>query len=153
MLAIDSDESRHEGFGLFYLQCRIFAGGGDIQRLGRQGDLALVGLELLQAHVGVRGDGEDQRIDCGLAGKVVRVGPVADHRVLLEAVEHERAGADRLAVELFRRTGLEQLIGIFGGIDRGKAHAQGGEEGRVRVIKGEAHGQRVDSVDLLDQAR
>ncbi|MNM95044.1 hypothetical protein D3C81_1074690 [compost metagenome] len=152
VLAIDGDESSHEGFGLFYLQGRILAGRGDIQRFWRQGDLALVALEFLQAHVGVGGDGEDQWINPRLAGKVVRVGPVADYRVLLEAIEHERPGADWLAVELLRSTGLEQLVGVLGGVDRGKAHTQGGQESGVGVIEGKAHGQRVYRLDLLDQA-
>ncbi|MNZ94481.1 hypothetical protein D3C78_1135910 [compost metagenome] len=45
------------------------------------------------------------------------------------------------------------MIGIFGGVDRGKAHAQRGEERRIGVVQGEAHGQRVQRVDFLDQRR
>ena len=40
-----------------------------VQRLRRQGDLAFAAAQLLQAHVGVRGDGEDQRVDRRLAGE------------------------------------------------------------------------------------
>ena len=67
-----------------------------------------------------------------LSGEVGGVGQVAHQRVLLVALEHEGAGADRLAVELLRRAGGQQPGGVLGRIDGGEAHAQGGEEGGER---------------------
>ncbi|MNL22448.1 hypothetical protein D3C87_1437970 [compost metagenome] len=150
MLAVEGDERGHEGVSLFDFQGRFFQRGLYVQWFGRQGDLALIAAQLLQTHVGVRGDGEDQRIDLGLASEVIGIGLVADRRVFLESCEDERAGADWLVVELFRRAALEQFVGIFGRVDRGEAHAQGWQERRVGVIQGEAHSQRIQCVDFLD---
>ncbi|MNP29720.1 hypothetical protein D3C76_1227560 [compost metagenome] len=57
-----------------------------------------------------------------------------------------------MAVELLRGAGTEQFVGVFGGVDRGKAHTQGGEEGRIGMVQGEAHRHRVWRIDLFDQA-
>ena len=110
-------------------------------------------MQLLQAYVGVRGDGENQVIHRRFAGEVVRVGLVTHHGIFLETHEHKRAGADWLAVELLGCAGLEQFIGIFSRIDRGKAHAQCWEEGGIGMVEGEAHGQWVKGVDFLHQCR
>ncbi|MNS93556.1 hypothetical protein D3C72_1277390 [compost metagenome] len=107
VLAVEGDERGHEGVSLFDFQGRFFQRGLYVQWFGRQGDLALIAAQLLQTHVGVRGDGEDQRIDLGLASEVIGIGLVADRRVFLESCEDERAGADWLVVELFRRAALE----------------------------------------------
>ncbi len=152
MLAVDGDKGGHEGRGGLDLELGVLVGRSDIQRLGRKRHLAFVALEFLQAHVGVRGDRVDQRPDRRFAAEVLRVGLVAHLRVLLEAFEHERAGTYRLRVELLWGACLEQLIGVFSRVDRGKAHAQGGQEGRIRMAQGEAHGVRVAGIDRFDQA-
>ncbi|MCY1524490.1 hypothetical protein D9M68_594250 [compost metagenome] len=153
VLAVDADEGGHEGRGLDSPDILVAGGGLHVQRFGRQGDLALATTQLLQAHVGVGGDGEDQAVHARLAGEIVGVGGVAHRGVLLEALEDEGAGADGLGIELFRRAGFHQLLGVLGGIDGSEAHAEGGEEGGVRPVQGEAHLLVVDLVDALDQAR
>ncbi len=153
MLAVNAHESGHERVSLFDFQRRLLQRSLYVQWFWRQGDLAFIAPQLLQAHVGVRRDGEDQWVDRRLATEIVRIGLVANRRVFLKAIEHERAGADRLAVEFVGGAGLHQFVGIFGGIDRGETHAQGSEEGRIRMVEGKTHGQRVEGVDLLDQAR
>src|SRR5207253_1577615 len=104
-------------------------------------NLAFVTPQFLQAHVRVWCDGEHQGVHRRFTGEVVAVGLVANRRVLLETPENERAAADRLAVELFRSASLEQLVGIFSGVDRCETHAQGRKKSRVRMVKGEAHSQ------------
>jgi len=151
VLAVDRHECSHECSGLFHLEGWVFLCLAYIQGLGRQGDLALIAVQLLQAHVGIRRDGEDQVIHSRFAAEVVRVGFVTNHSVFLETAENERAGTNRLAVEFLRRAGLEQLVGVFGRVNRGEAHAQGCEEGGVGMIQSEAHRQRVEGIDLLDQ--
>ena len=153
MLGIEGDEGGHEGRRLLDLQAGVLARALHVQRLRRQGDLAFAAAQLLQAHVGVRGDGEDQRVDRRLAGEVLGVGGVAHHRVLLEALEHERAAADRLGVELFRGSGLHQLVGVFRRIDGGEAHAQHRQEGRVGVVENEQHLVVAAFLHPLDQLR
>lgn len=139
MLGIEGDEGGHEGRRLLDLQAGVLARALHVQRLRRQGDLAFAAAQLLQAHVGVRGNGEDQRVDRRLAGEVLGVGGVAHHRVLLEALEHERPAADRRGVELFRGSGLHQLVGVLRRIDGGEAHAQHRQEGRVGVVENDQH--------------
>ena len=114
MLAIDGHKRGHEGRGLCHGQCRILGGSCNVQRLGREGNLAFIATQLLQAHVGIRGDGKNQPIHRRLAGKVVWVGLVAHHGVFLETVEDERPGADRLAVHQLGRARFHQFVGIFG---------------------------------------
>ncbi|MCY1287610.1 hypothetical protein D9M68_609530 [compost metagenome] len=99
VLAVDADEGGHEGLCLHRPDVLVAGDGLHIQRLGRQRDLAFAATQLLQAHVGVRGDGEDQAVDTRLAAEVVRVGGVAHGGVLLETAEDEGAGADGLGVE------------------------------------------------------
>ncbi|MNF83483.1 hypothetical protein D3C84_658080 [compost metagenome] len=152
MLAVDADEGGHEGRRVHALQFGVGGAGPHVLRLGREGDMAFAAAQLLQAHVGVRGDGEHQAIHRRRAGKVLGVGVVAHHRVFLEALEDEGATADRLAVEPLRSAGGEQLVGVFGGVDRGEAHAQGGEEGGVGVAQGKAHSMFAELVDAFDQA-
>ncbi|MNP11692.1 hypothetical protein D3C76_1038920 [compost metagenome] len=82
---------------------------------------------------------------------MLRVGGEAHLGVLLVALEDERPGAHRLAVQLLRLAGPEQRIGIFRRIDGGEAHGQVGEEGRLGMAQGEAHGVRIELVDALDQ--
>nr|GEV65417.1 hypothetical protein [Tanacetum cinerariifolium] len=55
------------------LEVGIFLDAGDVVRLGVERDLALVGLEFLQAHVVIRGDGEDQRLTLEAPDHVIGV--------------------------------------------------------------------------------
>ena len=153
MLAIDGHKRGHEGRGLRYSQRWILGGSCDVQRLGRESNLAFIATQFLQPHVGVRGDGKNQPVNGWLAGKVVRVGLVAHHRVFLETVEYKRPGTYRLAVHQLRCACFHQLVGIFSRVDRGKAHAQRWQEGRIRATQGEAHGQRIRSFNFFDQLR
>jgi len=153
MLAVDADEGGHERVSFFDFQRRFFLCSLYVQWFWRQGNLAFIASQFLQAHVGIWRDREDQRIHGGLATEVIRVGLVADRGVFLESREDKRAGADWLAVELVGGVGLQQFVGVFGGIDRGETHAQGRQKRRVRVIKCEAHSQRIQRVDLLDERR
>ncbi|MNF79423.1 hypothetical protein D3C84_616360 [compost metagenome] len=88
---------------LEHAQVRVFLHHLDVGRARVTADLALAGLEFLQAHGGVRGDREHQVVDFHILGFPVRlVGDVADLRVLLIALEHERAGADGFLVDVGR---------------------------------------------------
>ena len=132
-------------------QVRVFLDARDVVGLRIQRDLAFVGLELLQAHVVVGGDRQDQRVGRRLAAEVVRVGLEAHLGVLGVAGEDERAGADRLGVEVIGLAGLEQLVGVFGGVNRGKRHGQVGQERCFRTGQGEDHGVIVGLLDALEQ--
>ena len=72
-----------EAFLLADGQVRIGLQVGDIGRIGVRHDIAFAGLQLLRAHGGIGGDGEDQVVDRLLAAPVVRVGLVADDGILL----------------------------------------------------------------------
>ena len=115
--------------------------------------MALAGLELLVAHVGIGRDREDQVVDLGLAGPVVRMGLVADHRVLLVGDQLERACADRLQVGLLWHARGVHLLGILGRMDRREVHAQVGDEGGLRYGQSELHRMIVDLLDRLDDVR
>ena len=132
-------------------QVRVFLDAWDVIRLWIQRDLTLVGLELLQAHVVVGGDREDQRVGRWLAAEVVRVGLEAHLGVLGVAGEDERAGADRLGVEVIGLAGLEQLVGVFGGVNRGKRHGQVGQERCFTARQGKDHSVIVGLLDALEQ--
>ncbi len=84
---------------------------------------------------GIRRDGEDQVVEGGLAGIVLREGAVPDDRVLLVLQQVERPGADRLLVELVRRAGLHHRVGVFLRLDRGEGHGQVSEEGRLGPVR------------------
>ena len=152
MLAVDADEGGHERGGLCAFQLGVAGDGLHVLRFRRQSDLAFATAQLLQAHVAVWGDGEDHPVHARLAGEILRVGAVAHHGILLETLEGERTAADGRAVELLRGAGGHQLVGVFGGIDRSEAHAQGGEEGRIAAVQGDAYAVRIRRLDLGDQA-
>lgn len=103
------------------------------------------------AHRGVGVDGEDQVVDLHLVRlPVVLVALEADLRILLVAAEHERAGADRLLVDVAGLALLEQLRGVFGGLDRWEGHRQVLDEGRVDLVEGELHRMLVELLDPGD---
>ena len=110
-------------------------------------------LSLAKRAVGIGRDREDQIVDLGLAAPIVGEGLVADDGVLLVVDELERAGADRLLVELLGRARLHQVVGIFGREDGAEIHREIGDDRRVRL--GERHLDRVvvDLVDALQQLR
>ncbi|MNZ33989.1 hypothetical protein D3C78_513590 [compost metagenome] len=151
VLGVERDVTGGQGFHLGDFQLGVVLDAGDVVGLGIQRHLAFVGLELLQAHIVVAGDGEDQRIGRWLAAEVVGVGLVADLGVLDVALENERAGADRFAVEFGGLVGLEQLVAVLGGIDRGEGHGQVRQERRFRAGEGEDHGVIVGFLDALEQ--
>src|SRR5690606_11492199 len=70
VLAVDADEGGHEGGGAGALELVVGGDGLYVLRFGRQRDLALATAQALQAHVAVRGDGEDQPVDVWFAGEV-----------------------------------------------------------------------------------
>ena len=76
---------------------------------------------------------------------------VADHRILLIGDQLERAGADRLQIELLGRPGVQRLLGILGRLDRGEVHRHGGDERRLRPLQDELDGMVVDLLDRLQQ--
>ena len=116
-----------------------------------QGYLAFAGLELLHAHRGVGVDGEDQLVQLDAARvPVLFVAHVADLRVFLVTLEHERASADRLLVDVAGPALLEQLLGVFGRKDRGKAHGDVLHERSVDRVQGHHHGVRACFLDLGD---
>ena len=94
-------------------QVRVFLDAWNVIGLGKQRDLTFVGLELLQAHVVIGADRQDQRVDCRFATEVVGVGLEPRLGVFLVAGEDERARADGLGVEVFGLAGFEQLVGVF----------------------------------------
>ena len=116
-------------------------------------DVALAGLELLEADRRIGRDGEDQVVDLGPAGPMLLERLVADHGVLLVGHELEGAGADRLEVELLRRAGLHHLVGILGRHHDGEVLRQERHEGGVGIDQRHLHGVVVDLLDALDQVR
>ncbi|MDT4828147.1 hypothetical protein FQZ97_615150 [compost metagenome] len=151
VLGIEGDVGGQQGVGAVHRQARFLLQLRHVGRLGVERDLALAAAQFLHAHVGVEGDGEHQVVDRRLAAEVVRIGLVADLCVAGVAAEDEGAGADRLGVEPVLPAGLEQLVAVLGRVDGGEAHGHVGEEGRLRVVQGEAHGQVVELVHRLDQ--
>ena len=148
---VDGDIGGEQRVQLQHLQVLVLAQRRHVARARKQRHLAGASLELLNARVGIGGDGQQQAVERRLAAPVVRVAGEAHLGVLGVAFEDEGAGADRLAVELFRRFGVEQLFGVLGGIDGGEAHGQVGEERRLGVFQGEAHAVFVERPDLGDQ--
>ncbi len=81
---------------------------------------------------------------------VVLVALEADLRVLLVLAEHERASADRLLVDVGGLAVLEQLVGVFGGLDRGEAHGQVLDECGVDFVEGELDSLFVELLQFGD---
>ncbi|MNP15744.1 hypothetical protein D3C76_1081140 [compost metagenome] len=151
MLGIHGDVAGDQGLDFFNLEFRVLLDRRHVIGLGIERHLALVGAQFLQAHVAVDGDGEHQRIGRRLAAEIVRVGLEADLGVLVVTLEDERAGADRFAVQLGGLARLEQLVAVFGGVDRGKAHGHVAQERRFRSAEGNHHGVLVSLADRLEQ--
>ncbi|MNB91123.1 hypothetical protein D3C75_381980 [compost metagenome] len=136
---------------LRHLQGLVFLERLQVGRTREQGDLALVLLQLLDAYRRVGGDGEDQVVDLDVVRlPVVLVPCVADVGVFLVALEHERAGADRLLVDVGCLAFLEQLGSVLGGLDRGEAHGHVLDERGINVLEGELDSFVVDFIDLGD---
>ncbi|MNE05362.1 hypothetical protein D3C80_979220 [compost metagenome] len=121
-----------------------------------QGDLAFVAAQLLDAYRGVDVDREHQVVDLHfIRCPVILVALVADLRILLVALEHERPGTDRLLIDVAGASTGQQLFGVFSGEDGGEAHGQVLDERGIDGVQGEHHGQWVgllDAGDVLVQA-
>ncbi len=115
--------------------------------------MALAGDQLLLAHGGLGGDGEDQIVDRLLAVPVVWMRLVADHGVRLVSHELEGTGADRLLVQVRKIAALGELVGIFLREDGGEVHGQVGDERRFRTVQHELHRVIVHFLDGLHQVR
>ncbi|MNC38375.1 hypothetical protein D3C75_869740 [compost metagenome] len=152
VLGIHGDVAGDQGLDFFNLEFRVLLDRRHVIGLGIERHLALVGAQFLQAHVAVDGDGEHQRIGRRLAAEIVRVGLEADLGVLVVTLEDERAGADRLAVQLGGLARLEQLVAVFGGVDRGEAHGHVPQERCFRAGEGDHHGVIIGLVHRLEQA-
>ena len=113
--------------------------------------MAFAGLQLLRADGSIRGDRENQIVDLFLALEIGFVRLVADDGIRLVGDEGERAGAERLLVELRHLAVGGKLVGIFLGDDRGEVHGQVGEERRFGMIEGKLDGEVIDLLDRLDQ--
>ncbi|MCY1289593.1 hypothetical protein D9M70_386900 [compost metagenome] len=134
-----------------HLQVRVVLQRFQVGRTREEGDLAFIGLELLHAYRRIGADREDQVVDLHILGfPVVLVAGETDLRVLLVTLEHEGAGADRLLVDVRGLALFQQLVGIFGGLDRGEAHRQVLDEGSVDTGQGELDGMVVDLLHLGD---
>ncbi len=151
MLGVVGDVAEVEARLLQHLQLVVGLDRRQVRRARMQGDLAFVAAQLLDAHRRVDVDGEHQVLELHVLRRpVVLVALVADLRVLLVALEHERAGADRLLVDVAGAALGQQVIGVLGGEDGGEAHGQVLDERGVDAVEGEYHGQRVGLLDLGD---
>ena len=148
---IHGDIAGHQGGQFIDLEVGVFADVLDVIGFGIQRDLAFVGLEFLQAHVAVGGDGEDQVVAGRLAAKVIRVGLEANLGVLVVTHENKWPGADRLVVEVGGFAGLEQLVGVFGGVDGVERHGHVAQKRRFRVVESDFYRQVVNFLDALEQ--
>ena len=116
-----------------------------------QGDLAFAFLELLHTHRRVGGDGEDQVVDFDVFRlPVILVAGVTDVRIFLVALEHKRTGADRLLVDVLSLAFLEQLRGVFSGLNGREAHGHVLDERSVDSLERELDGVVVKFLDLID---
>ena len=113
--------------------------------------MAFAGLQAGIAHRGIRRDGEHQLVDFRRAVPIVLERLVADLRVLAVVHQHERPGADRVQVDLFRRAGRGHRLGMLQRHDRREVHGEVGQERRFGMRQHEPHGQIVDPLDMVDQ--
>ncbi len=81
---------------------------------------------------------------------VILVALVADLRILLVTLEHERPGANGLLVDVARPCAGHQVFGVFGGEDGSEAHGQVLDERGIDRVQGECHGEWVDFLDVGD---
>ena len=98
----------------------------------------------------ILGDREDQVVDLRLAAPIVRVGLVADHRVLL-VLDEDRTDRCRPAPGRSAPAcrAFCERVGIFLGQDRGQVHREIGQERRLRRGQRELHRVVVDLLDAL----
>ncbi len=150
------DVAEVEAWLLDDLQAFVCLEAGEVRRTRVDRDLAFVGLELLHARGGVGHDGEDQLVDFHPARvPEFLVAPVANLRILLIALKHERPCTDRLLIDVAHVALGHQLFGVLGGENAGEVHRDVLDECRIDRIEGEDDGQRVgllDGLDLLVQA-
>ena len=145
------DVTEVEACLFWHLQVGVFLEGLEVGRAREERDLALVLLELLDTYRRVGGDGKDQVVDLDVFRlPVVLVAGVADVRVFLVALEHKRAGADRLLVDIGHFAFLEQLVGVLGGLDGGKTHGQVLDKCGIDRVQGELDGLVIDLFHLGD---
>ncbi|MNP10133.1 hypothetical protein D3C76_1022710 [compost metagenome] len=101
MLGVVGDVAEVEAWLLEHLQRAVGLERRQVGRAWVQGDLAFVAAQLLDAHRGVGIDREHQVVDLHLVRcPIVLVALVADLRILLVALEHERPGTDRLLIDV-----------------------------------------------------
>ncbi len=136
-----------------HLERRILLHFGEIGRPGIGVDVAFARLQLGVARRCIGRDGEDEVVDERLFTKVVLVGLVADHRILLIGDKGKRARAHGRLVELLGRSLLEEEVGVFGRTDRHEVHRQVGEDSDIRRLEPHDHGVVVFFLDRIEQAR
>jgi len=150
---VDADIGGQQRVQLQYLQFRVSLQIRDVHRARVEGDLTVAGLEPLLAYVGLGGDGQYQALDLRRPAPVIRVAAKAYLGVLGVALEDEGAGADGGVVQPLGLAAGEQMLGVFGRIDRGEAHGQVGQKGRLGMLQNETHAMLVELFDALDQLR
>ncbi|MNN04492.1 hypothetical protein D3C81_1172210 [compost metagenome] len=101
MLGVVGDIAEVEAWLLQHLQLAVLLEGWQVGRAWVQGDLAFAAAQLLDAHRWVGVDRKHQVVEFHLVRRpVVLVAFEADLRILLVALKHERAGTDRLLVDV-----------------------------------------------------
>ncbi|MNE33259.1 hypothetical protein D3C80_1269150 [compost metagenome] len=133
------------------LQVFVVLDGVKLFRQRGRDNLALVGFQLRQPGFRVWRDGEDQVLAGHFALPVMRVGDVADQRVLLVLLQRERTGADRPVIDVLRRAFFQHGIGIFSGKDRSEVHGPVRQEGGVRLAQRKAHVVVIHRLHFGDQ--
>ncbi|MNP42134.1 hypothetical protein D3C76_1358760 [compost metagenome] len=125
MLDVVGDVAEVEPGFFDQLQLRVFFQRLDIGRARMQGDLALAGLEFLHPYRGIGVDRKNQLVEFDSARvPVLFVARIANLRVLLVTLEHERPGADRLLVDVAGFARGQQLVGVLGRENRGETHGE-----------------------------
>ncbi len=151
MRSVDGDIAGGHRLHFIDFQIRVFLDARDIVRLGIQRDLTFVGLEFLQAHVVVGGDGQNQGFGRRRTTEVLRVGLEAYLRIFRIALEDERPGADRFAVQVVGLVGFQQLVSVFSRVDRGEGHGNVGQKRCFAAGQGELDGVVVSFLDAFEQ--
>ncbi len=113
--------------------------------------MAFASFKLLVANGAVRGDCEDQVVDCCFAFPVFRECFVTDNCIFLIGNELERTGADRVQVNIFRGACFHHLVSIFSRQNRCEVHGHVGDERCFRTVQHEFDGLIVNLDDVLDQ--
>ncbi len=123
----------------------------ELHRRRRRDNLALVGLQLRQPRLNVRGDREDQVFSRHLTVPIVRVSNITDQRVTFILLQRIRPGTDWPGIDILRRALFQHGIRVLRREDRGKIHAPVGEERSVRLVQDELHVIIIDLFDLFNQ--